>query len=83
MFLQEEQPHLFRYYDVCMEIEGTHLRMITYDKNEAEPRHVENALVPFSVKDGASHASGGNAAASKTPMEIDAVLKEVRQPDET
>ena len=66
-----------------VEIEGTHLRMITYDENEAEPRHEENALVPFSVKDGAGHARGGNAAASKTPMEIDAVLKEVRQADET
>ena len=41
-----------------VEIEGTHLRMITYDKNEAEPRHEENALVPFSVKDGAGHARG-------------------------
>ena len=66
-----------------VEIEGTHLRMITYDKNEAEPRHAENDLVPFSVKDGAGKARGGNTAASKTPMEIDVVLKAVRQADET
>ena len=56
-----------------VEIEGTHLRMITYDKNEAEPRRMENDLVPFSVKDGAGRARGGKAAASQTPMEIDAV----------